>query len=455
MLHRSDLHKAARDIFCSALRAVDARQAVLTAMYLEGPLLRIREVVFDTSSRPIYVVAIGKAAPAMAIAVNEILGFKLVAGVISGPPLAAGQGFDSRRWRVFAGGHPLPNQQSLDAAGAVFDLLQRAKSDEGFVIFLISGGGSGMIEWPPNQTITLADLREANRQLVSCGASIAEINAVRRAFSALKGGRLAAYMPLADQITLIISDTNRGDEANVASGPTLSSPPDSPNPGKILNLYGLATSLPSPVLTAIKKVQSDGPLSARSDGRHVVLLDNQTALDAAAEKACQLGFSVEVASDIREQPIAEGSKLLLSRLHALWERSFRSQKPACLLSGGEFSCPLKGEGIGGRNLETVLRCIVELDKRAQDVERGPQHLIALSAGTDGLDGNSPAAGALADETTLARARSLALDAQSCLTRSDSFSFFNAVGDALVTGPTGTNVRDLRILLASGQNSACE
>ena len=132
------------------------------------------------------------------------------------------------RWRVFAGGHPLPNQESLDAAQAAFDLLRRADEEHALVVFLISGGGSAMIEWPRDERITLADLREANRQLVSCGASITEINAVRRAFSAVKGGKLGALAPNADQITLIISDTNPGDEASVASGPTLPPPANSP-----------------------------------------------------------------------------------------------------------------------------------------------------------------------------------------------------------------------------------
>ena len=162
---------------------------------------------------------------------------------------------------------------------------------------------------------------------------------------------------------------------------------------------------------------------------HCVLLDNSTALDAAHQKAQELGFTSAVAHDICEQPIQEGCDLLL-------RRTFQ-ENADCLISGGEFSCPVRGNGLGGRNLETVLRCAIGL-------ENDPA--VVLSAGTDGIDGNSPAAGAIADQTTLARAKNLNLDPADFLARSDSYHFFEKLQDVIVTGPTGTNVRDLRILI---------
>lgn len=445
MPRQINLHQAAREIFDSALRAVNPREAIPRAVNLEGSTLKIVATDFDIATQEIYVIAIGKAAPAMALGLGDVLGEKLTNGVITAPPLLAGQSFDRKQWLVFAGGHPLPNEQSLAAAQATFKLLQRARDQRGLVIFLVSGGGSAMIEWPRNEQITLDDLREANRQLVSCGANITEINAVRRAFSAVKGGGLSARAPLANRFTLIVSDTNPGDEASVASGPTLETPTDVPDASEVVKVYGLESSLPASILKAVRPDESANLRQTKDGGRHYVLLNNQTAVRMAAERARAIGFTVEVAADICEQPIGEGCSLLLSRLKELFERNSKTQAPVCLISGGEFSCPVRGDGLGGRNLETVLRCAVQLEEE----ERNSSRLsLVLSAGTDGIDGNSPAAGAIADETTIVRGRSSGLEAQDFLGNSDAFTFFQELGSTMITGPTGTNVRDIRILLAS-------
>src|SRR5712691_4439386 len=443
-----NLHQAAREIFDSALRAVNPREAIRRAVNLDGSLLKIVETEFAIATQEIHVIAIGKAAPAMALGLSDVLGEKLTNGVIAAPPLLAGQCFDRKQWLVFAGGHPLPNEQSLAAAQATFNLLQRAGDKRGLVIFLVSGGGSAMIEWPRNEQITLHDLREANRQLVSCGANIAEINAVRRAFSAVKGGGLSARAPLANRFTLIVSDTNPGDEASVASGPTLEAPTDVPDASEVVNVYGLESSLPASILKAVRQGESAKLQQTKDGGRHYVLLNNQTAVRTAAEKARAIGFAVEVAADICEQPIGEGCSLLLSRLSELFERNSKPQAPVCLISGGEFSCPVRGDGLGGRNLETVLRCAIELDLQQRERTLRSQNVVVLSAGTDGIDGNSPAAGAIADNATIARGRFSGLDACNFLGNSEAFTFFQKLGSTIVTGPTGTNVRDIRILVAS-------
>jgi glycerate 2-kinase len=442
-----ELRRVAREIFDHALRAVDPRKALRSAVNLDSTLLRIYDTVFDTSARPTYVVAIGKAAPAMAVTLDAILHHIVTRGVVSGPDCPELHALESERWCVFAGGHPLPNQESLDAAQAAFDLLRRADEEHALVIFLISGGGSAMIEWPRDERVTLADLHEANRRLVSCGASITEINAVRRALSAVKGGRLSALAQNADQISLIISDTNPGDEASVASGPTVPPPANGPHSMDVVDRYSQLLSLPSSVLTAIQEAEADAGHSDFADNKHYVLLNNQSVIEAAAAEARQLGFVVEVAYDINEQPIAEGSALLVSRVRELWEQPGREQRRVCLISGGEFSCPVGGTGVGGRNLETVLRCAIEFDQHEHRGDFASSHLVALSGGTDGIDGNSPAAGAIADESTIARGLSRGHQAESFLENSDSFTFFDALGDAIVTGSTGTNVRDLRILVA--------
>lgn len=408
------LHQHARTIFHHALSLANPL-----------PLVRatISQELIPTPS--IYSIAIGKAAISMALGLDDALGDKLSAGVIVSTSL-----HQSPRWQSFTGGHPLPNESSLAAAHAAFSLLDRANAEHGTIIFLISGGGSAMIEWPISDDISLADLRAANQDLVSCGARIAEINSVRRAFSAIKGGGLARRAQNARLFTLIVSDTNPGDEASVASGPTLDPPADAPNALDVIEHYHLETVLPASIMNAVRHAQ---PSSTPITGSHEVLLDNRSAIDAAAHKARELGYNVATFDHICEQPIQEGCDLLLTSV-------FDHDEPFCAISGGEFSCPVRGDGRGGRNLETALRCAININTNS--------HLVILSAGTDGIDGNSPAAGAIADETTLTRARNLNLDAEQYLARSDSYTFFEQLNDLIVTGPTGTNVRDLRIVLKS-------
>ena len=420
----NQLHRHAREIFDHALSSVDPREAVKQAIKINGPVVEPGGACLDVSSQPIYAIAIGKAATSMAIGLEEALGAKLTERVLTS-----------------SGGHPLPNEDSLAAAQAAFELLDRANAEEALVVFLISGGGSAMIEWPASEDISLADLQTANRILVTCGASIAEVNAVRRAFSAVKGGALARRAPRARICTLIVSDTNRGDEASVASGPTLNIPPDAPQAIDVIERYQLETRLPQPIVKLVRAAartsQEEGLAPALRS--HVVLLDNQTALEAARSKALALGYTAAILPDISEQPIDTGCDLLLSRLFAE-----PTTQPFCAISGGEFSCPVRGDGRGGRNLETVLRCAMRLDES----KINNQNFVILSAGTDGIDGNSPAAGAIADETTISRARELGLDAHQYLARSDSYGFFERLNTLIVTGPTGTNVRDLRIYLRS-------
>ena len=413
-----DLHRCARAIFDHALSSVDPRQAVVD----------ISKTHLNVSSRPIYAIAIGKAATSMAVGLEEALGDKLTAGLISSPdpPLHL------KRWRSFIGGHPLPNRASLEAARAAFALLGRANAEEALVIFLISGGGSAMLEWPVNNEISLDDLCAANRALIGCGATIGEINSVRRSFSIVKGGALARCAPKAQMITLIVSDTNRGDEASVASGPTLAPSPDAPPAMEVIEHYDLKHKLPPSVIKAVQL--SSAEKKKETAGTHHVLLGNWTALEAAARKASELGFTCITRSDICEQQIEEGCDLLLAGLE--------DGPGTCEISGGEFSCPVKGDGRGGRNLETVLRCAIKLDQK-----KIREHTVVLSAGTDGVDGNSPCAGAIADETTIKRARGISFSPEHYLARSDSYAFFDQLDDLILTGPTGTNVRDLRIILS--------
>lgn len=452
MTDLQELRAAAREIFDAALAASDARRAVLDAVALDGGRLRVGGEVFTLSGRAprVYSVALGKAAAAMASALDERLGGALAGGVLSAPPFGVKL---PGRWRVFEGGHPLPNAASVEAARAAFETLRAADDSSAVVVFLVSGGGSAMLEAPRAARLTLEELREANRALVNCGAPIAEVNAVRRALSAVKGGGLAACAPRAAQVTLIVSDVGAGRAYDVASGPTLEAPADSPSVKEIVARYGLASSLPPAVLRALAESGARGarPRTPRGARRSFeVLLDNASACEAAASAARGRGLLVGHARELIEQPVGEGAAALASRLRELYgHEGGAGGRGVCLVSGGEFSCPVHGGGVGGRSSETALRLAFELGQAGQARASSslPAHTVALCAGTDGVDGNSPAAGALSDETTLARARALGLDARRFLDESDSHTFFDRLGDAVVTGPTGTNVRDVRILIA--------
>jgi glycerate 2-kinase len=464
------LRRDAREIFNWALEAVDARRAVLAAVRSEGPRLSVCGAEFDLGPRGgrIYSVALGKAGREMAAALDERLGERLTAGIVSAQSSAAAL---SEKWRAYAGGHPLPNRESYEAARAALALLrtadEQAAGDEAvLVIFLISGGGSAMLELPRDARITLEELRAANRTLVSCGANISEINALRRALSLIKGGGLSTAAGRATQVTLIISDTNPERERDVASGPTLDPDPASPDVREVLAHYRLRESLPASVLRALEESASIIPPQhpGRTRREHFVLLDNLTACTAAAQEARRLGYSTDIAPDLIEQHVAEGVAEMVSRLFGFAQsdsggslgQTERGNRGFCLISGGEFACPVRGAGLGGRNAETALRCAFEFEQVANASGVGEAagaekaagwEFAALCAGTDGVDGNSPAAGAISDQTTLGRARASGLSPEKHLAESDAYTLFAALGDAVMTGPTGTNVRDLRILLA--------
>lgn len=453
-----ELRRTAQEIFTDALAELDAGRALRRAVDLRGSCLTIIDTDYDLfapprSRRPIYAIGVGKAAVAMATALDEILGERIVGGVLSAPP---GDFESSGRWRVFAGGHPLPNAASLEAARAAFELLAAADRPSALIFFLVSGGGSAMLEWPRDERLTLDDLRETNRVLVSCGASIAEINSVRRHLSTVKGGGLSRRARRASHVTLIVSDTLDGRAADVASGPSLPPPTDAPPLAPLIARYNLDARLPARVRRALACAPEhaylqDDAAAVNEEPRRAsyVLLDNGDALQRAAAAARARGLAIEVADDLVEQEVTEGARLLAARLYELYRRKGAHDRGVCLISGGEFSCPVRGHGVGGRNAETALRCALAFAALRQRAPAGlsPSRVVALCAGTDGLDGNSPAAGAVVDHTTIERAIERGFDARRFIDESDAYTLFDALGDTIVCGATGTNVRDLRILLA--------
>lgn len=439
-----NLRETALQLFKGVFQTIDAEIAVCNSLRLEKSTLYICNEPFELSEiNEIYVVALGKAAMPMAFGLNEIISEKITAGIVSAPK---SENKLPSNWQVFFGGHPVPNQESLAAAEASIELLKRANHPQSLVIFLISGGGSAMLELPKVENISLEDLQRTNKILVSCGATINEINKFRRTISQIKGGGLSRIAPFARQVSLIISDTNRGDLASVASGPTIQ-PLNLDNSVTevigIVEKYQLNNLLPKSIINFLHKVKTYNSQSSETDLNHSIytLLDNQTAVDSIAQTAKSFGFFTEIADDLVETEIAEGCRELVKRLLRLREKN--RGKDVAIISGGEFVCPVRGSGIGGRNLETTLRCLLEIEKQNDE----KFDFAILSGGTDGIDGNSPVAGAVADQTSLERAKALGLNPNRFLENSDSYNFFLPLGDVIETGATGTNVRDVRILLA--------
>lgn len=436
-----NLRTIAADIFERTLAAIEVEAIVNKALHLNGDTLHAcnSTIQLDQFTR-LLIIALGKAAVPMARAAERSLGSRISAGIVA---TNAVTGEVPQRFQVFTGGHPLPNQGSLEAATAALELLRTANDETTLVLFLISGGGSAVFEKPISEVITLDDLQTINRVLVGCGAVINEMNIVRRFLSAVKGGRLAEAVGKARQISLYISDVNSDDLATVSSGPTLPSTATRTDFDRVVAKYDLLSKFPPHVAALITSGNlPEMPQHRPSDKRaHHLLLDNRVALRLARQIAEQSHHCVvEIADDLIEGEVEEMASVHLTRLQAL--RAAHPGQTVCLLSGGEVICPVRGNGQGGRNQEFVLRAALQLDKRS-----ALKSVAILSAGTDGIDGHSPAAGAIADETTMQRATQHNLSPAAYLQNSDSYNFFAALGDAILTGPTGNNVRDLRILLA--------
>jgi hydroxypyruvate reductase len=430
------LRDIATDIFHRTLAAIEVEAVVRQALQINGSVLRAGDTEIDLRSISRFlVIAVGKASVPMARAAAAVLENRFVAGLIATNAL---DGEPPPGFEVFIGGHPVPNQASIDAAQAALKLCD-ANSKQTLVLFLLSGGGSALFETPIDESITLNDLQTINRVLVGCGAVIGEMNVVRRFLSAVKGGRLAEAAAKARQISLYISDVNSDDLSTVSSGLTLPSTATRADFDNIVAKYDLLNTFPPHVaaLIASGNLPNMPPALPHHSRTHHLLLDNRVALRIAKQIAeHDHNCMVEIAEDLVEGDVEAMAQEHLRRLQTLRER--HPNKTVCLLSGGEVICPVRGNGQGGRNQEFVLRAA--LNNRADSI-------AILSAGTDGIDGHSPAAGALADETTLPRAAALNLAPEDYLQRSDSFNFFNALGDAILIGPTGNNVRDLRIFLA--------
>ncbi len=433
----------AQDIFHAALQAADPRQCIFRSMRLDGDNLSVFDATYALRKfSKIVVIGAGKATPAMAAAVEEILGDYITAGAIN---TKYDHGLPLKHIATTECGHPIPDPAGVAGATRITSLLRQLDEDA-LVIALFSGGGSALLP-APAAGISLQEKQATTQMLLACGATIDEINTIRKHLSSTKGGLLARQSFPARMITLMLSDVIGDPLDTIASGPTHPDPTTFAECMALVDHYQLGAKLPPAVLHHLQEgLQGHLPDTPKGDDpcfakvQTHVIGNNALALAAARQIALDRGYQTLVLSSR-----IEGETREVAAVHAAIAQEIRTSgqpivPPACLISGGETTVTLRGKGKGGRNQEFVLSACLRL--------QGWEGITLLSGGTDGTDGPTDAAGALGDGTTVARARELGLSATSYLEENDSYHFFKALDDLVITGPTNTNVMDLQIFLIS-------
>jgi len=437
-----ELRRAAEQIARSAIEAVDPEVLMRACVKREGDRLTIKENSVDLNDfGKVIVVGAGKAGASMALAVEDILGDRISGGVIV---VKDGHSKPLQKIRIVEAGHPVPDRRGMEAADAIVSLLESHARPETLVLCLISGGGSALLPLP-RDPVSLEDTRETTGLLLRCGASINEINVIRKHISKIKGGQLARAASPARLFCLLLSDVVGDALDTIASGPAVGDPSTFSDCREIMGRYKIWREAPQSVRKTIERglrgeIEETPKPADRIFDRvsNVIIGNNYMALRAASDRAISLGYATLILSS----RIAGEAREVGTVLAAIAIEAFRSgnplPRPACILAGGETTVTIQGDGTGGRNQELALAAALELAS-----EKG---IVMACVGTDGTDGPTDAAGAIVDTTTVERARKHGLDPVGYLNNNDSYNLLGPIGDLLVTGPTGTNVMDLMIAL---------
>ena len=430
----SALSRDALRIFRAALKAAAPSEAVLRHVKLARNVLNVGRQRYRLDAfRNVYVIGAGKASAQMAQPIERLLGKRIAAGLIN---VKYDHTARLRRIALNECGHPIPDRNGELGAQRIADIARQAGPDD-LVVCLISGGASALLPLP-TPPLTLEEKQATTRLLLHCGANIHELNCVRKHISAVKGGQLAQLAWPATVLTLILSDVIGDDLDVIGSGPTVPDRSTFAEARAIFSKYGIAAKVPAAVRERLSENAPETPKPGDEIFEHVqnvIVGSNRLAVDAAAQQARALGYHTLVLSTF-----IEGETRDVARVHAAIAKEIRAtgrpiKPPACVISGGETTVTIRGNGQGGRNQEFVLAAALDID--------GLKDVVILSAGTDGTDGPTDAAGAIANGSTIARA---GLDAVAYLANNDSYHFFENLGDLIKTGPTGTNVADVRIVL---------
>jgi glycerate 2-kinase len=421
---KNSLRRDARAILKAALAAANPAAMVQAALRNRRDLDHYEHI---------FVVGAGKAGGTMARAAERVLGRRITAGCVA---VKDGDAAKPRRIDLRASGHPVPDERGVAAARRIVELCSGAGPRD-LVLCLLSGGASALLP-APAPPVTLAEKQETTKLLLSSGATIHQINAVRKHISEIKGGRLAKLAAPARVVTLALSDVV-GDQLDViGSGPTAPDASTFADALAVFDRFDLRARVPKSVREKLEAGAEETPKPGDpifEKVENLVVGSNQKALEAAAAKAKTLGYrTLILASTI------EGETRDVARMHAAIARQIREygqplKPPACVISGGETTVTIRGEGKGGRNQEFALAAAIDI--------AGLENTLILSAGTDGTDGPTDAAGAIADGKTCSRSK---IDAAQALAQNDSYPFFEKLGDLIITGSTGTNVMDLHLVL---------
>lgn len=429
------------DIFQAGLKAVEPGAAIRHYCQLKGNLLSVDETPYDLQRfEKIYVLGAGKAAASMAKAIEGMLGERITSGIIS---VKYGHIEALHQVRIQEAGHPVPDENGISGAQEIYRLASSA-DEKTLVLCLISGGGSALMPLPV-AGVSLEDKQETTKVLLSCGATIHEINTIRKHLSLIKGGGLAKAVFPATLVTLILSDVVGDDLDSIASGPCVPDPTTFNDCLTIFEKYAIGSQIPLSVQEYISQGINGQVTETPKIGQdffkktqNVIVASNFNALLKAKEKAETLGYNTLMLSSMLEGETRDvaGNHLAIAR--EIFKHGLPLKPPACLLSGGETTVKIKGSGKGGRNQEFTLAAALKM--------KGMDNILVLSAGTDGNDGPTDAAGAFADNSTVERALAMGLEPLKYLNNNDSYNFFDKLDDLYKTGPTNTNVMDVRIIL---------
>lgn len=442
----ADLKKDALAIFKSALTAVDPAKVVESALSRSGDALKIidgKRIVKTIDLKKyerIFVVGGGKAGAPMAKAIEKKLGARLTSGIIS---VKKGHGLKLKKIEVLEAAHPVPDEAGVDAAEKIKNLLAQTQKND-LVFSLISGGGSALLPLPVDG-LKLSEKQEVTKMLLSCGASIHEINAVRKHMSQLKGGQMARLAAPATVVNLMLSDVVGDNMDVIASGPFVPDHTTFDDVAVILAKYKLMKKIPSALRTHLKKGLVGQAPETPKPGEpafkavtNLIVGSNYICLMAAEQAAREKGYKTLVLSSSVEGETREAAKVHAAIAREIKTSGHPVKAPACVISGGETTVTLHGNGKGGRNQEFALASAIEIERL--------DNVVIFSGGTDGTDGPTDAAGAVADGTTCARALKFGLSPQKHLEQNDAYPFFEKLKDLIKTGPTRTNVMDVRLIL---------
>ncbi len=441
----ADLRTDVEQIYQAALTAADPYTSVLDKVTLRGEVLSVGGQGYSLNRyRRVHLLGAGKASAAMARAVIDLLGERLQGGVLVVRDLPDEA---SPQVKILQAGHPEPDERGLEASRQWIQYLEHELSAEDLLLVLLSGGASALLP-APVEPISLADKQETTRALLTCGATIHEINIIRKHLSRLKGGRLLNHCGGATVVTLLVSDVVGDDPSTIGSGPTSPDPSTFADCLEVIRRYQITSRIPEKVLRTLQTGARSGgssetlketdPLSRRA--QNCLVSSNRESLQAAAQKAAALGYQPLILSSSIQGNAADLARFYVAMVTEILATGHPLSAPCCLLSGGEATVRVKGPGKGGRNQEFALCCLHE----TQSWESQP--VLFASLGSDGSDGPTDAAGAVVAPATRARARELQLDSGDYLHRNDSYHFFQQLNDLIITGPTGTNVMDFHFAL---------